>query len=74
VAGDSILVVDDNDMNLRLLRWLLEKICACSRSRATSSRRILDQRGPTVRTQRPAAHREHLQPGGPRRPAGGDRP
>ncbi len=25
VAGDSILVVDDNDMNLRLLRWLLEK-------------------------------------------------
>ncbi len=25
MAGDSILVVDDNDMNLRLLRWLLEK-------------------------------------------------
>ena len=25
MAGDCILVVDDNEMNLRLLRWLLEK-------------------------------------------------
>ena len=25
MAGDSILVVDDNELNLRLLRWLLEK-------------------------------------------------
>jgi CheY-like chemotaxis protein len=25
VTGDSILVVDDNEMNLKLLRWLLEK-------------------------------------------------
>ena len=25
MAGDRILVVDDNEMNLRLLRWLLEK-------------------------------------------------
>jgi CheY-like chemotaxis protein len=25
VAGDRILVVDDNELNLRLLRWLLEK-------------------------------------------------
>jgi len=25
VAGECILVVDDNDMNVKLLRWLLEK-------------------------------------------------
>ena len=25
MAGDRFLVVDDNEMNLRLLRWLLEK-------------------------------------------------
>src|SRR5438132_12793952 len=25
MAADSILVVDDNELNLRLLRWLLEK-------------------------------------------------
>jgi CheY-like chemotaxis protein len=25
VAKDSILIVDDNEMNLKLLRWLLEK-------------------------------------------------
>ncbi len=25
MAGDSILVVDDNELNLRLLRWLLQK-------------------------------------------------
>ena len=25
MAGERILIVDDNEMNLRLLRWLLEK-------------------------------------------------
>jgi CheY-like chemotaxis protein len=25
VAGECILVIDDNEMNLKLLRWLLEK-------------------------------------------------
>jgi CheY-like chemotaxis protein len=49
VIGDSILVVDDNEMNLKLLRWLLEKSgyqvhTACDAQTARASVRALHPR------------------------------
>jgi len=46
VAGECILVVDDNEMNLKLLRWLLEKHgyavhTACDAQTARTSVRAL---------------------------------